>query len=94
VWLTRSGRQWYAECSATPPPFGVTIGGKTLWMHPEDLLQQQAEVDLNGDGVMYCPIGIVDGYEGPYILGEVFMNNVVSVFDVGQGQMRFAEKKK
>lgn len=37
-----------------------------------------------------CEVGVMDGGMGPYVLGDTFMNNVVSVFDIGAGEMRFA----
>lgn len=38
----------------------------------------------------YCLIGPQDGgTEGPYILGDTFMNNVISVFDIGASEIRF-----
>lgn len=38
----------------------------------------------------YCLIGPQDGGSGPYILGDTFMNNVISVFDIGASEIRFA----
>lgn len=38
-----------------------------------------------------CAIGVMDGGgTGPYVLGDTFMNNVISVFDIGAAEMRFA----
>lgn len=38
----------------------------------------------------YCLTGPQDGTTGPYILGDTFMNNVISVFDIGASEIRFA----
>jgi hypothetical protein len=40
----------------------------------------------------YCAVAVASGGDGPYILGDVFMQNVVAVFDAGAAQMRFYGK--
>ena len=50
-----------------------------------------ADLILDSDGS--CFTGIDDGGEGPYILGDVFLKNVVAVFDVGASEMRFAARE-
>ncbi len=85
--------QYMVPCNATVPPFGVIIGSQTFFMSDEDLVQQQEKLDLYSDGIMYCLLGLVDGSVGPYILGDVFMNNVLSVFDIGASEMRFARRQ-
>ena len=40
-----------------------------------------------------CISGISNGeIYAPYILGDVFMKNVLVVFDVGAGELRFASR--
>ena len=70
------------DCNATAPQTGVTIGGTTFLINGTDLILP------NGDGT--CTSGVQDGGSGPYILGDVFMTNVVVIFDVGAAQLRFA----
>jgi hypothetical protein len=84
--------EYWAPCAAEVPAFGVVIGGKTFWLHKDDLLRQEAKLDWWGDGVMHCRVGVADGRAGPYILGDVFLNSVVAVFDVGASEMRFAPR--
>ncbi len=84
--------EYWAPCTAKVPRFGVVVSNQTFFVSDEDLLQADARLDWNGDGIMYCRLGVKDGYDGPFILGDVFMNNVVSVFDVGAGMMRFARR--
>jgi hypothetical protein len=49
----------------------------------------QDVTDTTGE---YCLTGPQDGgEEGPFILGDTFLNNVVAVFDVGASEMRFAQ---
>ncbi|KAH8881170.1 acid protease, partial [Thozetella sp. PMI_491] len=84
--------EYWAPCTAKVPRFGVVIGGQTFFIAEADLLRQSSKLDWNGDGVMYCRLGVKDGYSGPFVLGDSFMNNVVSVFDVGASMMRFARR--
>lgn len=37
---------------------------------------------------------ITDGGSGPYILGDIFLHNVVAVFDVGDAVMQFASRQR
>ena len=69
--------------TATVPKVGVTISGKTFYINAADLILGVSF----GDG--RCITGIYDGGQGPYILGDVFLKNVLAIFDVGASQMRF-----
>ena len=48
--------------------------------------------DLVDPTTGYCAVAIASGGSGPYILGDVFLQNVVAVFDVGGAEMRFYAK--
>lgn len=80
-------------CNATAPKTGVKIAGQTLWINPLDLILETTDEDGN----TICISGVVDGgsdlADDLYILGDVFQKNVVTVFDVGAGQMRFAARE-
>ena len=40
-----------------------------------------------------CATGIMEAYQEPYILGDVFMQGLVTVFDIGEKkEMRFAKR--
>jgi len=79
---TLDGGYYSVACNATAPQFGVTIHGTTFLINGTDLILS------NGDGT--CTSGVQDGGSGPYIPGDVFMTNVVVIFDVGAAQLRFA----
>jgi len=79
---TLDGGYYSVACNATAPQTGVTISGTTFLINGTDLILS------NGDGT--CTSGVQDGGSGPYILGDVFMTNVVVIFDVGAAQLRFA----
>lgn len=39
-----------------------------------------------------CRIGIVDDDYGPWVLGVTFLTNVLTVFDIGNREVRFASR--
>jgi hypothetical protein len=80
---------YFVECNAIPPQFAVIIDGVEFWINPADLIYRDMVDPLTG----YCAIGIASGGSGPYILGDVFLQNVVAVFDIGGGKMRFYPRK-
>lgn len=69
-------------CNAKAPYFGVKISGQTLFFNTKDMIFK-----FNG----VCRSTITGGGE-PYILGDPFFRNVLVVFDVGAGLMRFASR--
>lgn len=71
------------NCNAVVPSVGIKIGGQTFTINPKDMM-------LTDSSSGQCISGIQDGGSGPYILGDVFMQSAVVVFDVGAGEMRFA----
>lgn len=77
------------SCNAAVPSFAVRIGGVNLWMNKEDLLLQgqQGYDDTTGSCVLGVQMTLPGG---PNVLGDTFLKGVVSVFDVGGKEMRFA----
>ena len=73
------------ECSAKAPTFAVRIGTETFQVDPRDMI-----VD-NGDGSCYT--AFTEAQDGPSILGTPFLKNVVTVFDVGAAELRFAARE-
>lgn len=84
---------YYYPCNANAPYFGIKIAGKTFSISSADIILPDSGFVSNTTGVEYCLIGVVDAGEplGFPIFGDVFLKNVVSVFDVGASQMRFAQ---
>ncbi|KJZ78830.1 hypothetical protein HIM_01603 [Hirsutella minnesotensis 3608] len=83
--------QWgsyFAPCNAVAPRVSVIIGSEEFHMNPADLIFKDLKDPLTG----YCAIAIASGGSGPYILGDVFLQSVVAVFDVGAAQMRFYQR--
>ncbi|MCJ1374978.1 hypothetical protein MMC20_006211 [Loxospora ochrophaea] len=73
------------DCSAKVPRFGVKINGTVFHINAEDMILDA------GDGT--CITGVDDGGTGLFILGDVFLKNVLAVFDVGASEMRFAARE-
>ena len=83
--LDSEGGLWFVDCKAKAPPFTVQINGAQYPINAADLIFQDS-VD-NSTGL--CLTGIQDGGAGPYILGDVFLQNVIAIFDVGAAKMKF-----
>ncbi|KAF4977896.1 hypothetical protein FZEAL_5644 [Fusarium zealandicum] len=84
VYLYQWG-SYFVPCNAIAPHFAVIISGVRFWINSADLIYQDLVDPLTG----YCAIAISSGGAGPYILGDVFLQNVLAVFDVGGAEMRF-----
>jgi hypothetical protein len=87
---SHEGGLYYAKCDAKVPQFGIQIGGRVLYMAPEDLLRQNIK-DSTGK---LCLIGVTDSDYQTAILGVPFLASVVAVFDVEHHEMRFAQRTK
>jgi len=84
-----SGAGNFAPCNATLPKVGVRFGTETYYFSSKDLLKQNVRDVETGT---LCLVGLYDAEVGPYILGMSFLNNVVSVFDIGNNEVRFAAR--
>jgi hypothetical protein len=79
-----TGGTYTVSCNSTSiPAIGVEIGGTVFDIDVADLVLHDPTTGI-------CVSGVQDGGAGPYILGDVFMANVIAVFDVGAAEMRFA----
>ncbi|KAK2608322.1 hypothetical protein N8I77_006940 [Diaporthe amygdali] len=81
-------RLYNVDCNATTPEFGVVLDGQTFWHLSEDLIYRRV------DGSCFssvAPTAEGDGV-GLNFLGDAFLRNVVSVFDFGREEMRFASR--
>ncbi|KAL9608140.1 MAG: hypothetical protein Q9167_007007 [Letrouitia subvulpina] len=73
-------------CHASAPRFGVHIGHQTFYINPQDMI-------VHNDGGT-CHTAISSSiFTDLAILGDVFLKNVLAVFDVGAGEMRFAARE-
>lgn len=77
---------YVVDCSAKAPKFGVMVGKQTFYINAQDMIL--------GAGTGSCISGVNDaGVGGLSILGDVFLKNVLAVFDVGASEMRFAARE-
>lgn len=79
---------WAVACNATPPAFGVQIGGVMLWSDPASLILAETR---NRRGECVTGIGSADTWYP--VLGDVFMQQLVVVFDISDKmELRFAKR--
>ncbi|KAJ7129914.1 acid protease [Mycena crocata] len=84
---------YLVDCNATVPAFGVRIGGKTFTVDGRD---QIIPAGTDDDGSIICITGTQDG--GPdlagdiFILGDVFLHNVVSTYNPIAGQITLTQR--
>ncbi|KAK5000742.1 hypothetical protein LTR66_000428 [Elasticomyces elasticus] len=76
---------WEVGCGSKPPVFGVDISGKIFYVNPVDMIVQLKP--------SFCISGVQGNNGGFSILGDVWMRNVLAVFDVGAAEMRFAARE-
>lgn len=76
---------YYVDCEARVPIFGVSIARKIFYVNSADLIVALGENT--------CVMGIQPSLGGLNILGAAFMKNVISVFDIGAEEMRFAARQ-
>jgi hypothetical protein len=72
-------------CNATVPLFGVVVSSKVFYINRLDLI-----IDT---GYGFCIMGVQDNNGGLTIVGDVFMRNVLTVFDVEAAQVRFSARQ-
>lgn len=82
---TKEGNNWFVNCDAIPPKFGVHIGGHKFFVNPVDMMRHQKP------GVKKC-LSTVQETHGYNILGDAWLKNVLVVFDIGAGEMKLAAK--
>ncbi|KAJ9620169.1 hypothetical protein H2203_007934 [Taxawa tesnikishii (nom. ined.)] len=80
----QSQAAWFVECDAVPPVFGAVVGKKVFYVNPADMV-----VNTGGG---QCISGVQPDMGGLSILGDTWLRNVLAVFDVGAGEMRFAAR--
>ncbi|CZR50183.1 related to pepsin II-1 precursor [Phialocephala subalpina] len=85
---------YIVSCTATAPSLGININGTIFYTNPLDMILLAGTGE---DGNDVCISGIDDGgsdaAEDVYILGDTFQKNVVTVFDVGAGELQFAARE-
>jgi len=83
--VDRSTGLYHVACDATVPLFGIVVSSKVFYINRLDMV-----ID---SGLGFCVMGVQDNNGGLTIVGDVFMRNVLTVFDVGAAQVRFSARK-
>lgn len=80
---------YVSDCQATPPPFGITLGGRNFSIQAADMISRDS-----ASGICYSTVSIPAEGSGVALnfLGDAFLRNVVAVFDFGKTEMRFAAR--
>lgn len=80
---------YVVDCDAIIPEVAVVINGTSFYLNAADLVLDAAK-GINDP----CFIAFNDGGpNGPYVLGSVFLKNVLAVFDVENAVMEFAGRE-
>ncbi|KAJ7065390.1 aspartic peptidase domain-containing protein [Mycena amicta] len=87
---------YFVACNSTKvPDFSVTLGGKRF---PVDARDQILPAGTDDDGNEVCISGTQDGGadspENVFILGDVFLHNVVSTFNIKTNQLTVTRRRK
>lgn len=85
---TESTDLWVVNCTARAPRVGVIIGGKSFFIHEEDLMNRVPESvggPSAGVGAGQCVLATQGAEEGGYLLGDSWLKNVLVVFDLEKG---------
>jgi hypothetical protein len=82
--LDETSQLYLVDCNATAPDVGVVINGATFDINYVDMIVP------NGDGT--CASGMQRSASNLSVLGDVFMKNVLAVFDIGESKMRFTSR--
>lgn len=75
-----------SDCDATPPDFAITIAGKDFSINAEEMILQNSLSSPPGK----CLSGIQATGTDLALLGDVFLKNVIVVFDIGNEELQFA----
>jgi aspergillopepsin I len=85
---------YIVSCTAKAPSLGIKIGGTVFYINALDMI---LDAGTDEDGNEVCISGIDDGgsdaADDVYILGDTFQKNLVTMFDVGAVEMRFAARE-
>ncbi|KAJ7780230.1 acid protease [Mycena maculata] len=86
---------YYVDCDATPPAFSVNLGGK---LFPIDARDQILDAGTDDAGKVLCISGTQDGgadtAENVFILGDVFLHNIVPTFNIKTNELTITRRAK
>lgn len=80
---------YFTTCDAVAPKVAILIEGIPFYLNPVDLIYRGIKDPLTG----LCMTAFADGGDGPYILGDVFLQNVLATFDVDDASLAFTSRR-
>ncbi|ROW06817.1 hypothetical protein VMCG_03990 [Cytospora schulzeri] len=79
---------YLTTCDAVTPRVAVVIDGTPFYLNPKDLIFRSMPDEITG----LCMTAFNDGATGPFVLGDVFLKNVLAVFDIGENVLQLASR--
>lgn len=96
--LDKSGTRVFCSCAniSTMPALKLYFGATTFVFNPEDIFEETGHPLGGGfDGELACEllVSVIPVHREEWILGDVFLRKVVTVFDFERGMVGFAAPK-
>lgn len=79
---------YFTTCDAVTPRVAVVIDGTPFYLNARDLIFRTMPDEVTG----LCMTAFHDGETGPFVLGGVFLKNVLAVFDIGENVFQLASR--
>ncbi|KAH7397354.1 aspartic peptidase domain-containing protein, partial [Pyrenochaeta sp. MPI-SDFR-AT-0127] len=83
-------------CNASAPRVGIIIGGKSFYIHEDDLMNKSPGA-VGGPGVGaprgMCALAVQRAGKGSLVLGDSWLKNVLVVFDLEDHEIRIAARE-
>lgn len=79
---------YLTACDAVAPHIAVVIDGTPFYLNPEDIIFRSVPDEFTG----LCMTAFTGGPHGPFILGDVFLKNVLAVFDIGDNVIQLVSR--
>lgn len=80
---------YFTACDAIAPVFAIVLGNTPFYLNPVDMIYRGIKDPITG----LCMTAIASGGMGPYILGDAFMQNVMTTFDIDNAQIGFVSRR-
>ncbi|KAF2848685.1 acid protease [Plenodomus tracheiphilus IPT5] len=94
--FNRQVGMWIVKCNADAPRVGIIIEGRTFWVSEDDLMNRGVGA-VGGEGMGaktgQCVLGVQRAGEGSLVLGDVWLKNVLVVFDLKGARTRVAGRE-
>lgn len=83
-------------CNAAAPRIGIIIGGKSFYIHNDDLMNKSPGA-VGGPGIGapkgMCALAVQRAGKGSLVLGDTWLKNVLVVFNLEANEIKVAERE-